>query len=267
MEKQFGGSISEDEMTHETLAKMLRMVAGIDRMVIPGDFKSGVDERAQAISCSVKVSQGFLYPLKTSMIFIQKPIMYIKHKEIKYVEFSRIGHSTGGTGRSFDFSLVLIETDSNLDTNFKNVDKQELKVLMNYFKVAGIKMRQIDSDTNKAVDMDDVNSEELNEEIRQSQVEEVKIDAKLDDEGVTIGRSGRRRVPVQTPVRMEMEDDYDEEDEDDESFGEKGPEGSSDGGEEGEEEMEDDIDEEIDKDELKVLKGNKLHDKKQRRKK
>jgi hypothetical protein len=49
---------------------MLKVVAGIDRIIIPGDYKSGVDDKSQAISCSVKVSEGFLYPLKSSLIFI-----------------------------------------------------------------------------------------------------------------------------------------------------------------------------------------------------
>jgi structure-specific recognition protein 1 len=166
MQKEYGSSPGEDDMLHEVLAKMLRMVANIDRIIIPGEFKSGVDDKAQAISCSVKVSEGFLYPLKTSLIFIQKPIMYIRHKEIKYVEFSRIGNTTGGTGRSFDFSIAKIDSESNVDSTFKNVDKNELKAVVKYFKDAGIKMRQIDSDTNKARDMNDFNSEELDEEIR-----------------------------------------------------------------------------------------------------
>lgn len=92
--------------------------------------------------------------------------MYIRHKEIKYVEFSRIGNSTGGTGRSFDFCIQKIDSDNNADNTFKNVDKKELKVVMKYFKDAGIKMRQIISDTNKAVDLNDFNSDELDEEIR-----------------------------------------------------------------------------------------------------
>jgi structure-specific recognition protein 1 len=168
MNKKFGGSINEDEPLHLILAKMLRLVASIDRIIIPGDFKSGLDDKSQAISCSVKVSEGFLYPLKTSLIFIQKPIIYIKHKEIKYVEFSRIGSTTGGTGRSFDFVIAKLESESTADHAFKNVDKKELKALMKYFKDAGIKMRQIDSDTNKAIDLNDFNTEELDEEIRQS---------------------------------------------------------------------------------------------------
>lgn len=62
-------------------------------------------------------------------------------------------------------------------------------------------MRQLDSDTNKAVDMDmdNYNSEEFDEEIKQSQVEEVK-QGKAEADGTTVGRGGRRRVPVAQPI-------------------------------------------------------------------
>jgi len=140
MKKKFGAEIDEEEPLYHVLAKMFRMVAGIDRIVIPGDFKSAQDHKAQAISCSLKVSDGFLYPLKTSLIFIQKPIIYIKHKDIKYIEFKRIG-GKGGAGRSFDISIAKIESEGANDETFKNIDKKELKVLMSYFKDAGIKMR------------------------------------------------------------------------------------------------------------------------------
>jgi len=70
MMKQYGGDIDDGEPLYQVLAKMLRLVAGIDRVVIPGEFKSGVDDKSQAISCSVKVSEGYLYPLKSSLIFI-----------------------------------------------------------------------------------------------------------------------------------------------------------------------------------------------------
>lgn len=82
-----------------------------------------------------------MFPLKTSLIFIQKPIIYIKHKDIKYVEFSRIGSSAGGSiGKTFEFSIAKVDSDGANET-FKNVDKKELKVLIKYFKEANIKMR------------------------------------------------------------------------------------------------------------------------------
>ena len=92
-----------------------------------------------AVSCSVKAQEGLLYPLKQSLVFVQKPIIYIKHKEISYVEFMRIGTHGTTTGKSFDISLV--RCDSVGSETFKNIDKFELKVLVSYFKRSGIKMR------------------------------------------------------------------------------------------------------------------------------
>lgn len=84
------------------------------------------------------------------------------------MEFSRIGSQAGVTGKSFDISLVRIDNETGSTEQFKNIDKQELRVMMEYFKASGIKMRQIDPDTRKGVDLDDINSEEFNEEIKQS---------------------------------------------------------------------------------------------------
>jgi len=147
----------------------MKVIARTGKITIPGDFKSGEDEQP-SIKCSVKVSEGTLYPMKTSLIFIQKPIMQIKHKDIKYVEFNRIGNSSGGTGRSFDFSVYKIDHDGIYE-QFKNIDKVELAKLIRYFKDAKIKMRQVNSDTNKGVDLEDFNSEEYDENLRQSQAE------------------------------------------------------------------------------------------------
>ena len=70
--------------------------------------------------------------------------------------------------RSFDLSIVKIDQDGNQKEQFKNIEKSEIRVLMNYFKNANIKMRQLNSDTNKPEDMDDLDSEQLDEEIKQS---------------------------------------------------------------------------------------------------
>ena len=81
-----------------------------------------------------------------------------------------------------------------------------------------------------------------------------------------VGKSRRRRVPVNVSELAALpEDDYD--DEEDESFGdEQGSDDGSDDDEDGEFDMDDDL-AEPDKDELKALKGNKIVDKKDRKKK
>jgi structure-specific recognition protein 1 len=156
------------------ISRLFKPIAGIQKILIPGDFRSAKDGKSEAIQCDVRVSNGYLYPMKNSLIFIQKPILYIKHKEIKYVEFSRCFSSTVEQSKSFDISIVRINGEGN--EQFKNIDKLELKVLTDYFKKAGIKMRKIDPDTNKAVDLNDLDSDDLKEEIQQSQSQTVDKD-------------------------------------------------------------------------------------------
>jgi len=69
MQSKYGKDFDESQALYHLLSKMLRLVAGIDRIIVPGEFKSEVDE-SEAINCSVKVSDGYLYPLKQSLIFI-----------------------------------------------------------------------------------------------------------------------------------------------------------------------------------------------------
>ena len=72
---------------HEIVAKLLKVIGGVEKILIAGDFRSANDQNEVALSCSVKANPGFLYPLKSSLIFITKPIIYTSHREIKYVEF------------------------------------------------------------------------------------------------------------------------------------------------------------------------------------
>ena len=92
--------------TYEILVKLFKHVAQIDRIITPGDFRSAMDMNAMAIRCSDNVSEGFFYPLKSSLIFIQKPIIYIKHKDIIYIEFQREEQQAGSMARFFDISVV-----------------------------------------------------------------------------------------------------------------------------------------------------------------
>ena len=103
--------------------------------------------------------------MKSSLIFIQKPIMYIKHNNIKYVEFHRIDSKAGTMGREFDLTVHQIDQEGGPE-QFKNIDKHELKVLINYFKDAKIKMRQFNADTKTTSDLEDYDSDKLDEVIR-----------------------------------------------------------------------------------------------------
>lgn len=59
-----------NENTYLIMAKLFKHVAQIERIIVPGDFKSSIDGKSSSINCSVKVSDGLLYPMKSSLIFI-----------------------------------------------------------------------------------------------------------------------------------------------------------------------------------------------------
>lgn len=229
-----------DGKLYDILSALFNNLVGIKKIIVPGEFESS--RGAKAIKCSVRAAEGYLYPLRSSVVFIHKPILYIRHSELKSVEFSRVGHGTTGVSRSFDITLTKLRDD--VQTTFLSIDKEEQKVLMAYFKQSGIKTRILDADgaQREAIDSgsDDDNAAKGGRRARNNRGEAPAIDADMDDE----------------------------ESEEDEDFVDDGSDDSD--LEEGEEEQEEDddsmIDEPVDKNELKALnKNEKTTGKRQRR--
>ena len=78
LKEQYGDKL-QPELSgplYDVLSKLFKELIKIN-ILIPGDFKSSKNE--EAIKCSVRASDGYLYPLKSSMIFIHKPVIYVKH--------------------------------------------------------------------------------------------------------------------------------------------------------------------------------------------
>jgi structure-specific recognition protein 1 len=144
-----------DTSIYDVISKLFKFLAKVN-ILIPGEFKSSKGD--EAIKCSVKASDGFLYPLKSSLIFINKPITYIKLSEIKYVEFSRIG--SGGMPSSRSFDLTVAKLTDNINITFAGIDKDEYKNLSAYLKDKNIKMRSVDVETNQHIEMSDGEEEE-----------------------------------------------------------------------------------------------------------
>ena len=215
---------------YDVLSTLFNNLVGIKKIIVPGEFKSHKGNKA--IKCSVRAAEGFLYPLKSSIVFIHKPVMYLRHSELKCVEFSRVGGGTAGLSRSFDIQLTKLKDDSTIQ--FHSIDKEEQAVLMKYFKASNIKIRTVDVDTQREVEMD---SSDGDDDVKPSKERE----------------AGKRKIKSKE-VNME---EYDSES-DDEDFKEDGSgagSGDDDSGsddESGEEDM-DMIDSDVDKEELKHL--------------
>lgn len=199
-------------------------------ILIPGDFRTNKNE--EALKCSVKASDGHLYPLKNSLIFIHKPVIWIKLSEIKFVEFSRIGQLGGsGTSRSFDVSITKMKDDATV--TFAGIDKEEQKNLMNYFKLKNVKVRTVDVETNQQIDLSEDDEDEEEEEDSRP----------------------KTKPGVKGPAKGGAEEEYDSEE--DEDFNEEqspGESGSDDEDEEASDASMEDEEEDIDEDEVKEMK-------------
>lgn len=106
LKQKYGGALQPEieGKLCDVLSQLFINLVGIKKIIVPGDFLSS--RGAKAIKCSVKAAEGYLYPLKSSIVFIHKPVLYIRHSELRFVEFSRIGQGSSGLSRSFDVTLT-----------------------------------------------------------------------------------------------------------------------------------------------------------------
>ena len=119
---------------YDVLSSLFNNLVGIKKIIVPGDFKSHRGNKA--VQCSVKAAEGYFYPLKSSIVFIHKPVIYMRHGEIRQVEFSR----TGSTSRTFD--MVVHKLKDNLPVTFLSIGRDEYPLLSAYFTQAGVKVTE-----------------------------------------------------------------------------------------------------------------------------
>ena len=98
---------------YDVLSSLFNNLVGIQKIIVPGDFTS--HRGAKAVGCSLKTAEGYLFPLKSSLVFIHKPVLYMRHNELKKVEFSRTGT------RTFDLNITLLKDDCEI--TFTSIDK------------------------------------------------------------------------------------------------------------------------------------------------
>ena len=153
IEKKYGGNLQPqvEGKLYDVLSTLFNNLVKIKKIIVPGEFKS--NRGAKAIKCSVRAAEGFLYPLKSSIVFIHKPVLYIRHSEIKWVEFSRVGQGAANLTRSFDVTFTKAKDDST--HTFLSIDKEEQQVLMAYFKQSNIKIKIMNEGGPAGMEMSD----------------------------------------------------------------------------------------------------------------
>lgn len=133
---------------YDVLSRLFKSMIKVS-IIVPSGFKS--EKGTEAVKCSVKAQDGYLYPLQKSFLFIHKPVYYIRHDEIQYLEFNRISEFAAA-GRSFDFNIV---TKKQGTMSFTGISKQEFISIVEYLKTKKIKVRNGDDD-GKQIDLNNM---------------------------------------------------------------------------------------------------------------
>ncbi len=130
------------------VAKVFKALSG-KSVFVASKFRSS--EGAKCVSCALGASDGQLYPLNKSLVFIHKPTRVIAFEDIEYVEFQRyLGDKMAGSARrSFDLYISL---KSNHDTNepgghkdltFSGIDRSEYTYLYEWLNGKEVRIENI----------------------------------------------------------------------------------------------------------------------------
>jgi structure-specific recognition protein 1 len=152
IDKKYGGQLARELSgpLYDVLSRLFKVLINIS-IITAANFKS--EKGTEAVKCSVRAQDGYLYPLQKSFMFIHKPVSYIRHEEIQYLEFNRISEFAA-TGRSFDINIV---TKKNGTMSFTGISKPEFKPIVEYLKSKKIKCRNGD-DEGKLMDLNNLDS-------------------------------------------------------------------------------------------------------------
>lgn len=161
-----------DAPTYEVVSNVFRALTN-RKVTVPGSYRS--HHGANALKCSMKANEGFLYPLEKSLLFIPKPPTFIPLNEIGVVTFSRVGQS-GGSSRTFDMKFNM---KSGNDIQFSSINREEYANIEDYLKQKKIKIKS-----------------EGNEDVVMTYTDLAELDDDDDDEDETFDARKKRRTDV-----------------------------------------------------------------------
>jgi structure-specific recognition protein 1 len=117
------------------IAKIFKVLTQ-KKVFVPAQFFSA--REAHCVRCAVKASDGLLYPLAKSFIFINKPCIILRFEDVEYVEFKRYEPAANSATRNFDLAVVVKEaavaSQGEREYVFMSIDRSEYVPLSDYLK-------------------------------------------------------------------------------------------------------------------------------------
>ncbi|ODQ83098.1 hypothetical protein BABINDRAFT_159555 [Babjeviella inositovora NRRL Y-12698] len=136
-----------DQQTHMVISHCFK---GLAEKPIVGvsDFTSKY--QMAGVTCSLKASEGYLYPLASCFLFVTKPTVFIPYKEITNVTMSRVG-AAGAGSKTFDLEVNLKGTGGS--HVFSSIDREELESLQKFIEAKGVRVKNDDKEAQLRLNM------------------------------------------------------------------------------------------------------------------
>mmetsp|Transcript_24805 Transcript_24805/g.34999 ORF Transcript_24805/g.34999 Transcript_24805/m.34999 type:complete len:797 (-) Transcript_24805:180-2570(-) len=114
----------------DIVSRLFSVLAQNKKIIVPSrNYKS--HREGQAVRCSYKANDGYLYILEKSFFFVRKPALYIRHDQIKSIEFARL--SGGESTRTFDLVIHVNDAEDASEHKFASIDRSEYNGLFTFF--------------------------------------------------------------------------------------------------------------------------------------
>lgn len=129
----------------ELLSNLFADLTGRNLALSDESYKSSEAKTFARCTCKGRGNEpGSLYPLKAGIIFLHKPVIYIRYQDISYVRFSEIsGMSSGRANINSTFELTFVMKSRDED-HFTGIYLSELDGFYNLFYTKKIVMRNAD---------------------------------------------------------------------------------------------------------------------------
>jgi len=124
----------EEHPVYSLVAKLVTQLSKKALIAPTTEFKNLLRDGECSVRCSVKTQPGYLFPTKRSMIFVPKPVIWIRYDEIEGIEFK------SSSMRKSSFDLV-VQTKRQQVVEFSQLDRLKvLKAVYEFFRKVEVRI-------------------------------------------------------------------------------------------------------------------------------
>ncbi|EPQ26801.1 uncharacterized protein PFL1_05779 [Pseudozyma flocculosa PF-1] len=136
LQTKYDGKLKKryEEPTFRIVTNMFKVLSG-QKVSTPGEFESSSGQ--SSIKCNVKATDGNLYPLEKSLIWVSKQPVYVPYSDIHQAVLSRVGGAVASS-KTFDLRVI---NKSGSEHTFQSISREELDRLKAHLGERKVKIK------------------------------------------------------------------------------------------------------------------------------